>query len=224
MAREYAHRKHTTRRNQASHQLVLIVLSFLAGYLAAYLCDAEHLRLFINKQISTNSESPKKQTPKPKTHQTAQAAKPKFEFYTLLANEKAGAKTQTALRPKPLATPPSAASPTLAPETADVPKKPTEKAKPLAVKITEGKPLLPVAAVKSNFVVQVAAFNAKKDAEQMRANLTLKGYSVSIVPIKQTTGTWFRVILGPYSSKLAAEKAQITVARNEHLRGMIRTA
>lgn len=225
MAREYAYRRPNAKKRPAPHGFLTIAFSFLLGYLAAYLFDAEHLRQFVNKQVLA-SDPPKPAPVKPVAKKAEPApTKPKFEFYTLLANEKAKSKpptAETAQNPKP-AEKTVAAAPKSTPTPAPT-QKPATPIKAQAVVVREAKPLAPITASKQRYIVQIAAFNTKKDADQMKANLTLRGYSVSILPAQQATGMWFRVILGPYSSKLAAQQAKLTVAKNEHLQGMVKTA
>ena len=56
----------------------------------------------------------------------------------------------------------------------------------------------------------------------MKGLLTLKGFSVSIVSINDVSrGSWFRVVVGPYPNRNLAQKAQIDLAKNERLHGMV---
>lgn len=57
----------------------------------------------------------------------------------------------------------------------------------------------------SGFVVQVAAFNNRKEAELTRTKLAAKGYSASVVETNlNDKGTWFRVRIGRHLEKEAA--------------------
>jgi cell division protein FtsN len=107
----------------------------------------------------------------------------------------------------------------------------------LSVPVAESKPVLeskpigagaesPVAklAGKETYMIQVAAVTRRQDAERLKASLTLKGYSVMIISPTQPQAkvTWFRVVIGPFHSRADAERAQVNVARTEHIQGMIR--
>jgi cell division protein FtsN len=75
-----------------------------------------------------------------------------------------------------------------------------------------------------NFVVQVASFKARQDAEHMKGLLILKGFEVTVAPISTPTqGNWFRVIIGPYPNRVLALKAQGILAKTQRLRGMVRS-
>ena len=138
--------------------------------------------------------------------------KPKFEFYTLLSKEiPASQLQQTEL--KALPSNPSAKG-----------KPPVEIASPTFVgnkpskRVSEKKP----APIKTTYLVQVASFQNQKDAEKLKATLILKDYKAFITSISQKQQTWYRVIIGPYTSRQKAEAAQVGLARSEHIMGMIR--
>ena len=58
----------------------------------------------------------------------------------------------------------------------------------------------------------------------MKGKLILKGFDVYIIPVNHATkGNWFRVVIGPYSNRVLAQQAQINLAKNERLNGMITT-
>jgi cell division protein FtsN len=70
--------------------------------------------------------------------------------------------------------------------------------------------------------VQVASFKGRQDAENMKGSLILKGFSAYIIPVSHVTkGNWFRVVVGPYPNRAFAQQAQLTLAKNQHLNGMI---
>lgn len=68
----------------------------------------------------------------------------------------------------------------------------------------------PVAA-KKHYILQVAALNNHNDADQLKAQLTLTGFAVTIKPFNKDGRDWYRVIVGPYSSENAAKSAQQTL-------------
>ena len=108
---------------------------------------------------------------------------------------------------------------------------------PASVPVTESKPVAFSASTnqtaqssgskltgKETYMIQVAAVTRRQDAERLRASLTLKGYGVMIISPTQSQAkvNWFRVVIGPFHSRSDAEKAQLNVARTEHIQGMIR--
>lgn len=231
MARDYGTRRSTQQRNNGPHQLLVVVVTFLLGYLTATVFDIQTIGQWMNNQV-LDAQSPKPQ-PTAKQPMAQVPPKPKFEFYTLLSDEKKGA-VQPAVKPNIQAaavtsTPASVTQPvaqitnqthahvpanTVNPTTQD----------PSAVRIAEGKPLAPAQKNHGNFLVQVAAFKARKDAEQMKGTLTLRGYDVNIVQVSNTKGMWFRVVIGPYANRQSAQQAQTSIAKNERLKGMITPA
>ena len=165
-----------------------------------------------------------------KSKQQVQAPKPKFEFYTLLGSNQSTATVQTSpgtdavvrssgttsdntiksiATVKPTMPPVSSPAPTMIARV---------KPAPAAIPATVA-PALPA---KESYLVQVAAFKARQDAEKMKASLILKGFNVNIATVTQQHGNWYRVIIGPFSTRALAEKAQIIVSQSEHTKGMIR--
>lgn len=202
MGREYSNKRSSKTRSGALQQFLVITVTFLLGYLTATVCDFETVSRWVNTQVLAYSEMNKAPS-KPKAQKKAAIPpKPKFEFYTLLTNEK---------------TPSSAAN---QPATA------TTKPEATAVKVSEPpvviKTVAPAPPTGRTYSVQVASFKARQDAEQMKVLLILKGFNVSVVPISHASrGNWFRVVVGPYANRTLAQQAQIDLANNEHLRGML---
>lgn len=250
MGREYSNKRSSRARSSASNQFLIIAVTFLLGYFTATVCDIETISRWINTQVLAHHEARKAPT-KPQAQQQAETPpKPKFEFYTLLANEKVpnsekAATTQQASANTTTSQTTSAATtvavkatnPTVAAQAQTTPintaatssavktiastSKPPQQ--PVAVKVAGAKPAMPAAATgRGMYSVQVASFKARHDAEHMKGLLTLKGFSVSVIPINHATrGVWFRVVVGPYANRNLAQRAQMDLARNERLRGMI---
>lgn len=62
------------------------------------------------------------------------------------------------------------------------------------------------------FLIQVAAFRSRADAEQRVAALTLSGLAARVEKVTiDNKDTWYRVRLGPYGNAAAAAAAQRTV-------------
>ena len=121
--------------------------------------------------------------------QAAQLPKPKFEFYTLLTQEKTRQNPVTSAAPSP--------------------KK--------IVAVEDEK-----AHAKRVYVLQLASFQRREDAEHMQALLIMRGFDVSIKTIKQEGAAWHRVMMGPFPSKLQAEKIQGAIVQSEQISGIVR--
>ena len=202
MARDYGSRRPVKQKRNARQQALGVAFSFLLGYLAATVFDVEKLTGWMNIQVLAHHEE-KPQAPKPAPHQAQlpPKPKPKFEFYTLLANEKGSQPHAVTKSHENQIQQPTA-----------------------SVKVAEAKSLTTSQPNNASYMVQVASFKMRKDAEQMKALLTLKGYDVNVVSISKAQESWFRVVVGPYQSKVLAQQAQVTLAKNERLRGMVKSA
>ncbi len=228
MGREYSNKRSSRKRTSASRQFLVTVLVFLLGYLAATVCDIHTLTQWINNQVLAHQETNKTTLkPQAKTKETA-LTKPKFEFYTLLANEKvpnSHEKTSNNQVAANTTVTNNAASVQAAVNTAQAVTNP----QPLKLTITNqqqaatgAKPVSLPGTKGEAYSVQVASFKARQDAEHMKGALILKGFNVSVVPINHASkGSWFRVVVGPYANRGLAQRAQLDLAKNEHLRGMI---
>lgn len=218
MAKNYGTRRSSRQKGSAPQQFLVITVVFLLGCFTASFIDMAKITHWVNDQVLADQggkpvatqEKPQAQLP----------PKPKFEFYTLLTNEKGKAQTS-----HPAST---TASPATNPvSTVVTAAQHVVKTEPLinnqahTVKVTEGKPLMPMPAKKGSYQVQVAAFKAQKDAEHLKGMLILKGYNVTVVPVNRAGSYWFRVVVGPYSNRDLAQKAQIVLAKTERLHGMV---
>ncbi len=235
MGRQYSSNKRSSRqKGGAPQQFLIVIVTFMLGYLTASVFNVEKLSSWVNTQVLEHSQE-KKRPVKAETQQAQVPPKPKFEFYTLLANEKAAGSTiqtganttanRSANRPTPAASATRAASTaTVAAATArPVPKSTVSNSQQHAPTTEARAPVTRSAQpTRGTYMVQVAAFKARQDAEHMKGMLILKGFNVTVVPIShQTKGIWYRVIVGPYANRALAQKAQQTLARNERLRGMV---
>lgn len=215
MAKDYR-RRQTRQKRGASSQFFWVLASFLCGYLAATVFDFASLSRWVDKNIlaKQNDESPETKVVAKNTG----LPKPKFEFYTLLAKDQRppaplSKPTQVMqVKPSSPAQPPAASTKAIAPVISAQP----------TVPVAESKPLSPPNVNKDAYFLQIASFKTRQDAERMKAAFTLKGFDVSVVAALPQQGSWFRVVLGPFHSRLAAEKVQLAIARSEHIKGMIR--
>jgi cell division protein FtsN len=184
----------------SSKSLFWMLTSFLCGYLTATVLDFTSLSSWIRANLFTK-QNKKKARVQVVAKQAELPPKPKFEFYTLLAKDK------------------GALVPLNQPTASGQMKPPVAKALPTS---TVAVPDSTSQVGKDSYLIQIASFKNRQDAERMKAALTLKGFDVSIVNTSQQQGNWFRVIVGPFSSRLSAEKAQLALMQSEHIKGMIR--
>ncbi len=72
------------------------------------------------------------------------------------------------------------------------------------------------------YVLQVAAFAQRQDAEHLREKLSQQGFKASVKTYKNSQGQqWFRVWLGPYASKDGAKKDQDNLAVKFHKKSLM---
>lgn len=202
----------SNKRPGTQRTLTFIFVSFCCGYLAASFFTFTQAREWVSAQVLTSHNN----VPAPKpvvVH--AELPKPKFEFYTLLSKEDS-IKKLPPVENVPLKT-----------AQAPVAKVNDSTAHTVAVKSA-----IPVAAIneqstkstaaKKTFLVQIASFKSKQEADRMKVGLILKDFNASITSFNKDNTTWFRVVIGPYETRVQAEKAQVAVARSEKIMGMIR--
>ena len=72
----------------------------------------------------------------------------------------------------------------------------------------------------TSFRVQAASFREPKDANEMRARLILLNLSATVVAKDSPTGTWHRVVLGPFERRVDANRA-LTKLREQGISGVI---
>ena len=251
MAREYGSKRSTRKGNGVPHQVMVMVVTFILGYFTASIFDIDTLSHWMTTQVLENHQT----IPQPVQNQAKKestAPKQKFEFYTLLANEKGAAANQLAARNattnppnqantpttvtnsvpgQPIAQPNTASTTTVASAATTTTRVAVNKpaqvvhSQPTPVKVVTAQPIAPAPPRGGNFVVQVAAFKTRNDAEHMKGLLILKGFEVSVIPISTpNNGIWHRVVIGPYPNRTLAQKAKVILAKTERLNGMVRSA
>lgn len=216
MAKDYGRRGPTRRKSSAPKQLFWMLASFLGGYLTATVFDFTSLSSWVNANILAK-HSPAKPAAKAAVKEP-ELPKPKFEFYTLLAKD--GSSTRVVPITKPTSAAQTKPAAQLAADVGSVrsgvPAR--QVTTPASAVVAENKP---TTSARETYQIQIASFKNRQDAEHMKASMTLKGFDVTIVAISQPQGNWFRVIVGPFNSRATAEKTQLTLAKSEHLKGMI---
>lgn len=67
---------------------------------------------------------------------------------------------------------------------------------------------------KSHYVLQVASVKQSKDAERLKAQLILLGFTVYVTDPEATNSSWYRVNVGPFDSLSDARKQQKQLRAN----------
>lgn len=62
------------------------------------------------------------------------------------------------------------------------------------------------------YLLQAGSFRAAEDAEHLRAELILQGMTVFTKEVEQASGTWHRVLVGPFESELNMTRARRALA------------
>ncbi len=243
MAREYGSRRSARRGgNSLPQQVLVMIVTFVLGYFTASIFDINALSHWMTTQILENHEPPQNLV-KAQSKKEQVLPKQKFEFYTLLANEKGVGASQVTVNnnsSSAISTSANAAAvaaqgtvgarnpqmthPTItSAATTRVAANQSAQIKP--ANVLTARPITSSSSRSNNYVVQVASFKARNDAEHMKGLLILKGFEVSVVSVTTPNqGNWFRVLIGPYPNRTLAQKAQVILAKTQRLNGMVRTA
>ena len=154
----------------------------------------QRVAIDLSAPAATSAPEPLPEAPKPLTPTPPVIAQP---VPTLkLASELESLETQTLIQ-EPEAAPP-AAEPDLAPAV------PVSR-RPSPANPTGGKPAPPAAPAAKAWQVQLGSFSDIGNARQAVDLAKNAGLSAFIVPIESAKGTAYRVRLGPYADKVAAE-------------------
>ena len=62
------------------------------------------------------------------------------------------------------------------------------------------------------YLLQAGSFRDEADADRLRAELILQGFEAVIKEVEQASGTWHRVIVGPYESEREMIRARNRLA------------
>lgn len=65
----------------------------------------------------------------------------------------------------------------------------------------------------TQYQMQCGSFRTEEQAEKMRANIAFQGLESFVKKTNGSNGVWYRVVLGPYEGKRAAEKDRHTLQR-----------
>ena len=192
-------RSHAVRGRGGSgkgHGLAWFLAGALAGGLATWVVlgsdpAAEQVRATVERTVGHSIG----------VDSTAPPAKPKFEFYTLLPEMEVVVPDEDLAAPAPA---PAESSTT------------TET--PTSAATEDDAPGDTDPALKSgHYVLQVASFRSIRDADGLKAQLTLLGFQ----PVVQTVAInsdekWHRVRIGPYADRDSLEAARIRLRSDGH--------
>lgn len=222
MAKDYIRSRQTRQKSSAPKQFFMVLASFLCGYLTATVFDFTSLTTWVNKNVlnQTKTEPAVKIVAKQQD-----LPKPKFEFYTLLSKDNSAPITvnRGAIPPSAKIGVPVTEQPSNSQTASTVTQLASQQAASQVATVTESRPVTVAApANRESYLIQIASFPKRQDAEHVKATLVLKGFDVNIATTMQNKITWYRVIIGPFNSRQDAEKTQLAVARSEHMKGMIR--
>jgi cell division protein FtsN len=248
MAKQYYRKKKTTtqRAHQVVPQMLLLGTGFVLGYLTGSAFSFTESMAWVRTHVLAEAKTVPATTSEA-AHKQGAIPKPKFEFYTLLANDHAEEipdTHHTAQAPVALTVTPSHVAPqsTLnVAQSVDLSDTTATPPAPLDLTVTQKLPLLHTPAVIATrmdtrvdtrqmpstmstglYTVQVASFRWLPEAERMKNQLVRKGFDVTIMRSPQGQLNWYRVMIGPFSSRVDAEHAQLIFSAREHVRGMIR--
>jgi cell division protein FtsN len=152
-------------------------------------------------------------------------------FYTTLAPEpaaKPSGTVSTTLPPQPIQSARGAMT-APPPQPASLPPaKAPERGRPLEMSSLQQKPgpssarqVLPQPS-EAGYSVQVGSFRAREEAEQLRHRLTQKGYPVWVQPsIVAGQGIWYRVRVGHFPDRAAADRVAQRLAAQERVSIMV---
>ena len=192
-------RSHAVRGRGGSgkgHGLAWFLAGALAGGLATWVVlgrdpAAEQVRATVERTVGHSIG----------VDSTIPPAKPKFEFYTLLPEMEVVVPDEDLAVPSPA--PPESSG------TAEV---------PTSAAVEDNAPGNTDPALKSgHYILQVASFRSVKDADGLKARLTLLGFQ----PVVQTVAInsdekWHRVRIGPYADRDSLEAARVRLRADGH--------
>ena len=68
---------------------------------------------------------------------------------------------------------------------------------------------------KGPFKMQCASFRSESDAEALKAQIAFAGFESQVRSSEGSSGTWYKVVLGPFDRKRDAEKTRHILKRNK---------
>jgi len=105
-------------------------------------------------------------------------------------------------------------------QTADVPP-PAEQPAPVKAEPVAEQPAASPAAAAGAWVIQVGSFSQQLNASGLRDRLKKTGYNSRLQEITSGTGKAWRVLVGPFDTRAAAEKQRDRITGQHHMKGMV---
>ncbi|MCM2678311.1 SPOR domain-containing protein [Echinimonas agarilytica] len=65
------------------------------------------------------------------------------------------------------------------------------------------------------YLMQCGSFRTERQADELKARIAFQGLSSEVRRTEGTKGVWFKVVLGPYDTKRAAEKHRHVMQRGD---------
>lgn len=118
---------------------------------------------------------------------------------------------------------PTAAAEALSPEaqTADIPPPPAEQSAPVRPEPVAEPPPAKAEAPAGSWVIQVGSFSQQLNASGLRDRLKKTGYNSRLQEITAGSGKAWRVLVGPFETRAAAEKQRDRITSQHHMKGLV---
>ena len=96
-----------------------------------------------------------------------------------------------------------------------------EQPAPVKAEPVAEQPAASPAAVAGAWVIQVGSFSQQLNASGLRDRLEKTGYNSRLQEITSGTGKAWRVLVGPFDTRAAAEKQRDRITGQHHMKGMV---
>lgn len=173
----------------------LVIGGFLV-FLATLQPGGEEIKR--GQEAARSKEAPKRSAPA-----TDQAAKPKYDFYTLLPESEVILPPEAKPQEPPPVSPEEAAKIDAARAEAALAGQTPPPAPP---------PTVAKAPPATQFFLQAGSFRKQVDADKVRAEIIMLGHDVRVESVRVRDENWYRVLVGPYTSREQLTQAQKALA------------
>lgn len=209
MAKRKAPQRGASRNQAPKRQPVpgwlLLAVGLAIGAFITFLTQLEPGRDDIKRPREEAPKSGSAQvTPKP-VEKTQEAAKPKYDFYTLLPE------SEVIVPPEAL---PEKAPPKPSEAELRAQAQAAEAARAEALLNGQTPPPRPAPVNSTQFFLQAGSFPSREKAESVRAQILLLGQDVRVESGTVADKTWHRVLVGPFASREQLSNAQKQLAGN----------
>ena len=189
----------------------------------------DYMTLLENKEV--NVDLPSGATPTdlsidPEQQKKLLAQQQLLEQQRLKVQQQSGAPTLDGVQPTPGTAPGTAPAPKLSESQRAaallagqvVPFASLQQSKPgNAAPVAEAKPVTSTAS--RGFMLQCGAFRGADQAESMKVRLNQQGHGAQVQRSQTATGTWYKVILGPFASRAEAESRRSALQSRNQAQG-----